>query len=149
MGAIIVLTPALIAAWPVVSTSILGAAAAMGFAQVGAGAKPADRRTTATLDVEGSQVVAGSLGEQSSLAFERDGVTLTFAKDARGRCQVKCHGALPHEELVALGEEFAGQVVQQYAYHQLMGSLETSGFGVIEQETSAEGTIHVRVRRFD
>ncbi|MBI5368239.1 MAG: DUF1257 domain-containing protein [Planctomycetes bacterium] len=149
MGAIIVLTPVMAAAWPVVSASVLGAAAALGFAQ-GAGARTeAARATCVDLEVAGARAVTDDLSADQHLSFARDGVTVTFGRDARGECGVRVIGTgKSREELGAIGTEFAEQVVQQYAYHRLMEELGRQNFAVVSQEMGEDRTIHVQVRRF-
>ncbi len=151
MSAIVVLTPALIAAWPTVCASVVGAAGALGFAQVSGleheEAVPISSKSV-DLKVGGSDMVTGALSVDETLSFERDGVQVTFSRDARGHCGVNVSGT-GHDcqQLEAVGREFAEQVVQQYAYHRLMTELQAKGFNVVEQEVGEDRTIHVQVRR--
>ena len=150
MGAIVVLTPVLVAAWPAVSASVLGAAAALGFLQAAGGApKTVQREECVTLDVKGSQVVTDGLALDERLTFVKDDVTVTFARDARGKCHVDARAAgRTHAELETIGRDFTQQVIQQYAYHRLMEELSRQSFAVVDQEIGADRTIHVQVRRF-
>ena len=148
MGAVVVLAPVIATAWPVVSASILGAATALGFA-VAAKKEEVARVETVGIDVEGSACVSGALGRDERLSFAKDGVSLTFSRDARGACSVDVSGAgRTRAELEALGRDFAGRVVQQYAYNQVMQELAKRNFSVVSQEVGTDRTIHVQVRRF-
>lgn len=149
MGAIIILAPAMMAAWPVVSASVAGAATAMGFAQLNDQPENLHKLDSVELDVEGGETVVEQLAASEKLIFQKDDMVLTFARDARGKCRVTMHGQAAQEELRSVGQEFAGEVVQQYAYHVLMGQLDQQGFNVVDQEVTEDQTIHVRVRRFE
>ncbi len=150
MSAIVVLAPALVAAWPTVAASVVGAAAALGFAQTTGAPKAAKRQECVSLEVKGSQVVTDGLALDERLSFVKGEVTVTFARDARGACNVGVAGS-GHErrELEAIGKEFGERVVQQYAYHRLMEELGAQNFAVVSQEVGEDRTIHVSVRRFD
>jgi hypothetical protein len=148
MGAVVVLAPVIATAWPAVSASILGAAAALGFAAAAKKVEAAHVEKVG-IEVEGSACVSGGLGRDEKLSFARDGVNLTFSRDARGACAVDVSGTgRSRKELEAIGREFAGRVVQQYAYNQVMQELAKRNFAVVSQEVGADRTIHVQVRRF-
>ncbi len=153
MGACIVLVPVISAAWPVVSTAVLGAAAALGFAATAKKketARQADRQTQVSIEVPGSRNVTDALAHDERLSFVKDGVTVTFARDERGRCGVSVAGeGRTKQELETVGREFAQQVVQRYAYHRLMEELSRKNFSVVSQEVGSDKTIHVSVRRFE
>ncbi len=150
MGAVIVITPVLAAAWPAISASVLGAAAAMGFAQAAAKPSPQTRlQECVTLDVKGSQAITDGLAADEKLTFVKEGITLTFAREARGKCSVSAAGqGLSREQLESVGRDFTQQVIQQFAYHRLMEELSRQNFAVVAQEIGEDRTIHVQVRRF-
>lgn len=149
MGACVVLAPVIAAAWPAVSASVLGAATALGFAAAVPKTQEAVKEEKVGLEIEGAASVAGGLGRDERLSFAKDGVTLTFSRDARGGCAVDVRGAgRTRAELEVLGREFAGRVVQQYAYNQVMQELSKRNFAVVSQEVGSDRTIHVQVRRF-
>lgn len=149
MGACIVLTPMIAAAWPLVSASVLGAATALGFAAAGSESKQTVKKEECIrLDIKNSQAVTDELGNDRKLSFVKDGVTVTFGRDARGKCEVSVTGGLARERLEEVGREFSQQVVQQYAYHRLMNELAAQNFSVVQQEVGEDKVIHVQVRRF-
>jgi len=152
MSAIIVLTPALIAAWPTITATVVGAATALGFAQASGAQTQAAVTSDRTVDLKlcGSAGVTDQLANDEQLQFVRDDVTVTFSRDARGRCNVSVGGpGMSDEALRQIGTEFAEQVVQQYAYHQLMSQLDAKGFNVVHQEVGDDQTIHIQVRRHE
>ena len=149
MSAVIVLAPVLAAAWPAVSASVLGAAAAMGFAAAAKAPPKKQAETCAEIDVEGSACVTDGLAPDERLSFTKDGVSVTFARDGRGACTVDVRGAgFSRSQLETIGRDFAGRVVQQYAYNQVMQEMQKHNFAVVEQEVGQDGVIHVQVRRF-
>ena len=151
MSAVVVLAPALIAAWPTVAASVAGAAVALGFAKAAGGpARVEKRQECVSLEVKGSQVVTDGLSLDERLTFVKGDVTVAFARDERGACSVSVAGAThAKSELEAIGRDFAERVVQQYAYHRLMEELGNQNFAVVSQEVGDDRTIHVHVRRFD
>lgn len=153
MSAIVVLVPVMVAAWPTVCASVVGAAAALGFARaVKSDAKTAaaSREKSVAIEVSGSGAVTDGLAADERLVFTKDGVKVTFERDERGKCGVHVAGVgKSNAELEAIGHEFGQQVVQQYAYHRLMEELGRKNFSVVAQEVGEDRTIHIQVRRFE
>jgi hypothetical protein len=148
MGAVVVLAPVLASAWPSVSASLLGAAAALGWSQANAKGTSANTGERVSIEVEGSASVTADLANDEKMTFVKGPMSLTFLRDARGACSVEVKGeGMSKSELAAAGREFAGQAVQQYAYHKLMTELQRRNFSVVSQEIGADRTIHVSVRR--
>jgi hypothetical protein len=80
----------------------------------------------------------------------RDGVTVTFSRDARGKAALCVTGnGQSDEELRALGEELSGCVVQRYVYQRLMDEMRQRGFTVVEEETDASRAIRIKVRTWE
>ncbi len=149
MSAVVVLAPVITAAWPAVSASVVGAAVALGFAAAGKAPAEKAREEKVELEVEGSACVTGGMARDERLSFVRDGVTVSFSRDARGACAVEVSGpGRTKAELDRLGRDFAERVVQGYAYNQVMQELQKRNFAVVQQEVGADRVIHVQVRRF-
>jgi hypothetical protein len=80
----------------------------------------------------------------------RGGVTVTFSRDARGKASLCVTGeGHSKQELKALGEELSQTVVQQYVYQKLMGEMSNRGFIVVDQETSEDRSIRLKVRHWE
>src|SRR5262245_1764532 len=136
MGAILVLTPLVISAWPAVAAAIMGAAASMGFAT----ATPTldeetSRTTTVETEIENSEVVAEQMNRGEKVVLTKGDVTVEFGRDNRGACMV-CVSGKNHSEkdLHKIGEEIAGRVVQQYAYNKLMTELKKRNYSVVDEK---------------
>jgi len=102
------------------------------------------------LEIENSEVVTNQLGRDQRITVAKGGVTITFARDARGKASL-CVSGEGHEkeELKALGEELSQAVVQQYVYQKLMDEMRARGFNVVEEETHSDRSIHLKVRHWD
>ena len=147
MGACIILTPVIITAWPMLAAAVTSAAVAAGFSmekQVKAG----PNLNSVDLAMENMDVVGESLGHDQQITIKRDGVILTFSRDAAGQFKTQARGTQSRAELETIGREMAGMVIQQYVYRRLNQELANQGFEAIEEEQAADQTIHLHVRRY-
>ena len=53
------------------------------------------------------------------------------------------------EELKAIGEELSQTVVQQYVYQKLMGEMRSRGFIIVDEQTSEDRSIRLKVRHWE
>lgn len=156
MSCVCILTPVVIAAWPTFSAAVVAAATSLGYQVVSEASKHGhtavapERPGKINLEISQSELVTNQLGRDQHLAVARDGVTVTFSRDARGKASlcVTGHGQ-SDEALRALGEELSGRVVQHYVYQKLMDEMRTRGFVVVEEETDANHAIRLKVRHWD
>jgi hypothetical protein len=157
MSCVCILTPVVIAAWPAFSAAVVAAAGSLGY-QIAAGTAGLGKNEAASqnsarkvqLEIENSEVVTGQLGREQKISVTKDGVTITFSRDARGRASLCVTGpGRSNEELRALGEELSQAVVQQYVYQKLMNEMQARGFNVIEEETNSDRSIRLKVRHWE
>jgi len=127
MSAVCILAPVVIAAWPAFSAAVVAAATSLGYQVAREAANEKQVATAQTnsnkveLEIERSEVVTNQLGRDQRIAVTREGVTVTFSRDARGKASLCVTGeGHSQEELRALGEELSQRVVQQYVYQKLM-----------------------------
>lgn len=152
MSAVLVLTPVVIASWPVIATTVAGVAASMGFTIVSGleqEQKQPQRAATTKVETEvpNSEVLESEMGPDHKIVIRRDDVTITIGRDERGACTVCAEGSRHSKaELRQLGEEVAGRLVQQFAYHRLMTELKARKFNIVEQKVEGDESIRVRVR---
>jgi hypothetical protein len=157
MSSVIVLTPLVIAGWPVITAAVTAAVGSMGFsivsgATANAGvATQAQERTAnrAEIDVEDSEILAEttSAAGANEIVVERDGVRAVFSRDARGALKLCMEGEhLSKAELRRLGEELIGRVTQQYAYHRVVTELQQRNMTIVDEEVAADRTVKIRVR---
>lgn len=156
MSAVCILTPVVIMAWPAFSAAVVAAASSLGY-QVAAeanskipGATVPKETNAVQLEIERSEVVTNQLGRDQRISVARDGVTVTFSRDARGKAALCVTGnGQSNEVLRALGEELSQAVVQQYVYQKLMGEMRARGFNVVEEEVSEDRSIRLKVRHWE
>jgi hypothetical protein len=95
-------------------------------------------------------VVTNQLGRDQRIAVSREGVTVTFSRDVRGKASLCVTGnGQSNEELRALGEELSQAVVQQYVYQKLMDEMRSRGFNVVEEEVNEDRSIRLKVRHWE
>ena len=156
MSAVCILTPVVIMAWPAFSSAVVAAAASLGY-QVAAevnqpkfGEIVRKDATAVQLEIERSEVVTNQLGRDQRIAVTREGVTVTFSRDARGKAALCVTGNGQSEDaLRALGEELSQAVVQQYVYQKLMDEMRSRGFNVVEEEVNQDRSIRLKVRHWE
>jgi hypothetical protein len=150
MSCVVVITPMLIASWPVMSAAVTAAVGSMGFAIVrNAGARAAAQATSGTravLEVENSEVLASSdAGE--TIVVERDGIRATFSRDERGALKVCLDGeGHSKEELKRVGQELVDRVTQQYVYHRVVTELKARNMNIVDEEVAEDRSVKIRVR---
>jgi hypothetical protein len=151
------LTPVVIAAWPAFSAAVVAAATSLGYqvaSEVSAEAKAASvapkNSSKVELEIENSEVVTNQLGREQQISVTRDGVTITFSRDARGKASLCVTGeGRSKDELHAMGEELSQSVVQHYVYQKLMDEMRSRGFNVVEEETNQDRSIRLKVRHWE
>jgi hypothetical protein len=145
MSTVVVLTPLVVASWPIVASAVVGAAGAMGFSIASARTKTGPGESVET-EVPNSEVIADTLARGEELSLVRDGITVTLKVDDRGRVSVCASGhGVSKAKLKAVGEEVSGRIVQQFAYHKLMNELKTRGFSIEQESVQADASIQIRV----
>jgi hypothetical protein len=150
-----VLTPVVVAGWPAFSAAVAAAAASLGYALVdplierkfeAAAAVP----LKVELEVENSEIVTSQLARDQRLSVARNGVVVTFSRDARGRASLCVVGAECNAEtLRAMGQVLSGIVVQQYVYQRLLEEMRKRDFYIVENEVSEDRSVRIKVRRWD
>lgn len=157
MSAVCILAPVVIAAWPAFSAAVVAAATSLGYQIANEAANEKRAATVARkesskveLEIERSEVVTSQLGRDQRITVTREGVTVTFSRDARGKASLCVTGeGYSQEELRALGEELSRCVVQQYVYKKLMDEMHARGFNVVEEEVNEDRSIRLKVRHWE
>ncbi len=151
MSSILVVTPLVVASWPLLSAAITAAVGTMGFAaaqnQGPRVRQMIDPKTRAEIELEDSEILAGSAGSGEQMVVERDGIRAVFSRDARGALKLCVEGSGQSKaELKRLGEALVGRVTQQYAYHKLVSELKDRRMTILEERVGDDQAIHIRVR---
>ena len=154
MSAVIIMTPVVIAAWPVISAAVVAAVGAMGYSAVTGAVNEAtkinvDIEKTVDIELENSDVVGDTMAREEELVFTKDGITLKFHRDIRGKLQICVTGTnRPDSELKRIGEEISQKVTQKYIYNRVISELKTGDFSIVEQDVGEDETIHIQVRNY-
>ena len=156
MSAVCILVPVVIAGWPAFSAAVVAAATSLGY--VVADDLTRDSRTVAprksrsqiNLEMPNTELVTGQLGRAQCLRVTRDGVTVTFSRDARGKAGVCVMGnGHSDETLRTLGGELSRRVVQEYVHQRLLDEARARGFVIVEDEVDETRAIHMKIRHWE
>ena len=114
MSSVIVVSPIIIATWPVIAHAITGVVTSVGFSVLREGdQEPSSERTateTAELEVPDSEVLNEVASEgQEEMVVERDGVIVRFNRDRRGALKLCVSGNRSKRQLQQLGEAAHGK----------------------------------------
>lgn len=157
MSGIFVLAPVLAVA-PVVLSATASVAATLGFQLL---SQKVDDYQALFQDAEQSEeMVQFDVGEARGLTqlvhergpiiLDRPDATLCF-RPGKGRVQlmVRGKGRQSREDLEKLGRSVLDGIAQQYAYHVVVSDLRSRGFDKVEESQEEDGTIRLRLRRWD
>ncbi len=156
MSGIFVVVPVLALA-PVVLSATAAVAASLGFSMVNRTAEELqtllhaeDGEEVAEFDVAEAKGLTRLIQEQGPLVLERQDATIAFVP-GKGRVQmlVRGRGGASRQELEALGREVLDGMAQQYAYHLVVSDLKARGFDKVEESRDEDGTLRLRLRRWD
>src|SRR4051794_22278766 len=96
MSCVCILTPVVIAAWPSFSAAVVAAATSLGYVAVAEQSQHQSRTAAAlnriNLEIENSEIVTTQIGRDQKISVVRDGVKVTFARDARGSASLCVEG---------------------------------------------------------
>lgn len=154
MSAVAILFP-IIAAWPVFFAAAASVAAGAGYSMVRTGvgqeeALAADAEGICELALENSENLALLMKDEGAITLQRQNVTITFTRvpgEMRVKMCVQGEGQTA-SELETVGREVYAQILQQYAYHQVVSELKSQGFAVSQEKVDEDQTIKLTVRRW-
>ena len=152
MSTVLVVAPLVVASWPLLSAAITAAVGTMGFAaaQNRQGVhilQPTDPKIRAEIELEDSEILAGTSATGEQMVVERAGIRAVFSRDARGALKLCVEGSGQSKaELKRIGEALIGRVTQQYAYHRLVSELKERQMTILQERVGEDQAIHIRVR---
>ena len=152
MSSVLVVTPLVVASWPLMSAAITAAIGTMGFAAVqhdgSASREIAGAKTTAEIELEESEILAGTGAIGGEMVVERDGIRAVFSRDARGRPQAlhrrerTLQGRAEADRRVARGPRDAAVRLPPRSSAELKDRQMT----ILEERVGEDQAIHIRVR---
>ncbi|HEX8342811.1 MAG TPA: hypothetical protein VF624_18050 [Tepidisphaeraceae bacterium] len=155
MSSVIVVTPLIIAGWPVITAAVTAAIGSMGFSLAAAShasVKSAikdqqSQKARAEIDVEDSEILADAGPANGELVIERDDIRIVFTRDPRGALKLCVEGEKHSKaELKRIGEEVLGRVTQQFVYHRIVSELGARNMTIVDEHVAADQTVKIRVR---
>jgi len=159
---LIIIVPVLGWSFVVLSPLIMAAAGALGYSTL-TGKKLNDwlqkelvdnlrnyRKVTIPLENYIKEIAAEEIGREERLDFKKTDIVLTFRKDALGKLYVEVTGprTIPSAELTTMGDEFARNIIQQFAHHKIARELDQRGVHIVEEEVNEEGDIILHTRKW-
>lgn len=157
MSCVCILTPVVIASWPAFSAVVVAAATSLGYTVAEKAVEKIVRSDVGVkssnqikLEIAQSELVTEQIGRDQHISVTRDGVTVTFSRDARGKAAL-CVSGDGHSEVAlrTLGEELSQKVVQKFVYQRLMDELKARQFLIVEEEVGVDQTIRLKVRHWE
>jgi len=154
MGAVLILTPVIIASWPAITAAVAGAVASMGLV-AGESVKEIAKQNNAPqeksveVDLSENQTMAENIATDKEIVFTKGSVEFHIKRDSRGQCSVCVKGKGHSEvELKQMAEEFTQKMTQCFIYNKVVGELKNKDFQVINEEVSEDQSIRIHVRRW-
>jgi ABC-type transporter MlaC component len=154
MSAIIVLTPVIIANWPVIAAAVAGAASAMGLLvkesiSQAVEEKQSNVERNVEVELSDSKVLMESMATDQEIVLTKGEIELRVKRDERGRCSVCAKGTGHSEaEMKQIAEEFTGKLTQCFVYDKVMRELKNKEFQVVNEEVMEDESIRIHVRRW-
>ncbi len=151
MSSVCVLTPVIVGAWPAVAAAVASVAVSMGMSIVLPeelhGFDTTRERKKVITEVPNSDVLAEELGINEKISMVQGDTLIEISREAEGSIRVCVTGeTLSKSELAKLGDQVAGRIVQQFAYHRLMEELKNRNYTIVEESVERDNSIQVRVR---
>lgn len=153
MSTVVVLTPIIIANWPVIAAAVTAAVGTMGFATAKHGEEELKQgvatKTRVEIEVEDSEILQDAAGIGQEIVVEREGIRAVFTRDARGTMRVCMEGTgCSKTELRRIGQELVDRVTQQYVYHRVVSELKERDMTIVDEEVTEDRTVKIRVRNW-
>ena len=156
MSCVVVISPLVIAGWPIISAAVTGAVASMGFNIIQSASAAENSHmelrnqvqgtTRVNIELEDSEILQESAGAEQ-IVVERDGVRAIFTRDERGALKLCMEGeAVSKSELKRIGEELINRVTQQFVYNRVVTELKQRNMTIVDEQVSADRTVKIRVR---
>lgn len=154
MSAVCILAPVVITSWPVFSAAVAAAAASLGY-KVAMELSESETVTAEVnksihLEIPQSEIVTSQLNRHERVTVVRNGITVTFARDLRGRATLCVRGEGRSETaLREKGEELSQRVVQQYVYRKLLEECRQRQFTIVEETVEENQAIRLIIRHWE
>ena len=151
MSGIVVVSPLLLAA-PIVMAAATAAASSLGFTVCSDKVEEAlDTRAEENVvgfDVTEAQGMKDLLQQQGSLVLRRPDATVVIREKGSG-VHMEVRGQAAENQLETIGRDLLQSINQHYAYDRVVSDLKSRGFEALDEEVEEDGTIRLKLRRWD
>jgi len=154
MGAVLILTPVVIASWPAITAAVAGAASAMGMV-VGHSIKnnikenEEEKEKCVEVEMSESEIAAGSVAAEKEIVVTKDKIEFRVKRDQNGRCIISAKAEGHNQaELKQMAEQFGQKLTQCYIYDKVVRELKGKDFQVVNEDVTNDETIRIHVRRW-
>ena len=157
MSCVVVISPLVIAGWPIISAAVTGAVASMGFNIIQSSSAATNPHlelrnrtqgmTRVNIELEESEILQDSVADERITVDCGDGTRAIFSRDERGALKLCMEGeGVSKSELKRIGEEMINRVTQQFVYNRVVTELKQRNMTIVDEQVSAERTVKIRVR---
>lgn len=154
MSTVIILTPVIIANWPVIAAAVAGAASALGLVAKETVKQDIDQvekagQQSVEIELSQSEVITKNLAAAKEMILTKDDIEIRVGKDERGRCTICAKGkGRTKAELKKIAEEFSQKMTQCFVYNRVATELKSKGFQMVNEEVMDDKSIRINVRRW-
>lgn len=167
LGSIFLITPTVGWATPLIWPVVIAAAGAMGYKQLTSaeddavlrGELNAELNSVRTITIPINETireqvtnsVEGEVGRDRTLRFHKDGITVSFKRDLRGKFSIQVTAAetCTRREMEHRGMEFLETIIQQFSYNKMAQEMERRGANIVGEEVNENGDIVLKLRRWE
>jgi hypothetical protein len=139
-----------IGAWPMIAAAAASVAASMGMTVKAGGDLELDAGTVrkrVVTEVPNSEVLEDVMTTDERIVLSTGDIDIAITRDDRGAIKLCVTGENHSKaELERIGQEVAGRLVQQYAYHKIVTELRERNYNVVEESIQRDQSIQLRVR---
>jgi hypothetical protein len=138
--------------WPYLLSGAAAAASAMGFklCQKSESISESGSTNYVEVDLQENEVLEDKLKQQDSFFLVRDDVSIKFYVNSYGKFIMHVSGENKTEkELKEIGTQVYNKIKQAYAYSKVTTELKKRGFIISEEKVSPEGTIKLKLTKFN
>ncbi len=150
MSSICILAPVVVTAWPIFSAAVVSAAATLGYTCVAGDndkQETKEKSNSVNLELDNSQIISERLSRDERITVTKNGVCVTFYKDARNKTSICVTGeGYTEEYLRKSGEELSQRVIQDYVHQKIKNQLSQLQGVVVDESVDEDNSIRIKVR---
>lgn len=149
MSVVCVITPVIIASWPLFSSIAAAAGAKLGLKLIENDNIEKNKLIEKDLELveEESQILKEMLKGEEEMVLKKDDILITLKKDERDKIKICINGNRKKEELKKIAKEFSNKIKQQFAYFKVKEEMKKKGYSLVQEEFES-GRIKLVLRKY-